>query len=44
MDKLTVALFLLVFFVNSLTDLSPATLVVAAGVIGLVAKKIKGKL
>ena len=43
-DKLTVALFLLVFFVNSLTDLSPATLVVAAGVIGLVTKKIKGKL
>lgn len=43
-DKLTIGLFLVIMVVNILTDISPAYLVIVAGLIGLGAKKAGGEL
>lgn len=43
-DKLTWALFFIIMVVNLLSNISPAWLVVAAGIVGLVAKKQGGEL
>lgn len=43
-DKLTMCIFLVIMLVNILTDISPAYLVVIAGLIGLAAKKAGGEL
>ena len=43
-DKLTIGLFLLVMGINLFSSLSPAWLVVLAGVVGLLAKKAGGEL
>ncbi|MCH3914287.1 MAG: chromate transporter [Acidaminococcaceae bacterium] len=43
-DKLTFIIFLVVLLLSSFTDAAPANLVVAAGIVGLAAKKIGGAL
>ena len=43
-DKLTWTLFFIIMVVNLLSNISPAWLVVAAGIVGLVAKKQGGEL
>ena len=43
-DKLTVGIFVVIMLVNILTNISPAYLVVIAGLIGLAAKKAGGEL
>ena len=43
-DRLTWFLFLVIMAVNLLSDISPAWLVVAAGIIGLTARKQRGEL
>mgnify|MGYP002240260781 FL=1 len=43
-DKLTVGLFLVIMLVNLFVDISPAYLVVLAGIVGLAAKKVRGEL
>lgn len=43
-DRLTWFLFLVIMAVNLLSDISPAWLVVTAGIIGLTAKKQRGEL
>ena len=43
-DKLTIGLFLLVMGINLFSSISPAWLVVLAGVVGLLAKKAGGEL
>jgi chromate transport protein ChrA len=43
-DKLTFIIFLVVLLLSSFTDAAPANLVVAAGIVGLIAKKIGGAL
>ena len=43
-DKLTWLLFFLIMAVNLLSDISPAWLVVFAGIVGLIAKKQGGEL
>lgn len=42
MDKLTAVLFFLVLIINVITDISPAYLVVAAGLVGIAAKRKDG--
>lgn len=41
-DKLTAVLFFLVLIINVITDISPAYLVVAAGLVGIAAKRKDG--
>jgi len=43
-DKLTGALFIIVIGISAFTNVSPATTVVVAGIIGLLAKKMRGDL
>jgi len=43
-DKVTTVLFIVVACLSAFTSISPATLVVAAGIIGLVIKKMGGEL
>jgi chromate transporter len=42
-DKITLLIFIAVMFINMLTDISPAWLVVLAGVIGILTKKLGGE-
>ena len=41
-DKITLTVFLIVMAINMLTDISPAWLVVAAGAVGILTKKLGG--
>ena len=42
-DKVTFLIFLLIMAINLLTDISPAWLVVAAGLVGILTKKLGGE-